>query len=170
MALRGASLSLSVPAAFCCCSISLLCWQVLFLFSFHAFFPPCIDYEASTTRLWTVFLFALQHRSLPGVMSGELASKNGYLFNVNFVGFSSDSRAFAVATSHGLYIYGIDLFVGGIFVIPVCCVLVMCLHFFNSGFPFDSFFSYHFLCCLLPRAFCFALFPDSYLFPRPAHL
>ncbi|CDJ42715.1 glutamyl-tRNA synthetase, putative [Eimeria tenella] len=53
------------------------------------------------------------HRSLPGVMSGELASKNGYLFNVNFVGFSSDSRAFAVATSHGLYIYGIDLF-GGI--------------------------------------------------------
>lgn len=50
-----------------------------------------------------------QHRSLPGVMMGDLAAKNDRVFLVHAVAFSGDSRSFAVATSHGLYIYSIDL-------------------------------------------------------------
>ncbi|KAL8436478.1 hypothetical protein ACSSS7_001684 [Eimeria intestinalis] len=49
------------------------------------------------------------HRALPGVTIGELASKNDRVFLVNDVTFSSDSRCFAAATSHGLYIFSIDL-------------------------------------------------------------
>ncbi|CDJ26902.1 glutamyl-tRNA synthetase, putative [Eimeria mitis] len=49
------------------------------------------------------------HRSLPGVMMGDLAAKNEKIFLINDVAFSGDSRAFAAATSHGLYIYSIDL-------------------------------------------------------------
>ncbi|KAL8449175.1 hypothetical protein Emag_003695 [Eimeria magna] len=49
------------------------------------------------------------HRALPGVTIGELASKNDKVFLVHDVSFSSDSRCFAAATSHGLYIFSIDL-------------------------------------------------------------
>ncbi|KAL8427820.1 hypothetical protein Efla_005428 [Eimeria flavescens] len=49
------------------------------------------------------------HRALPGVLSGELASKNDRVFFVHDISFSSDSRCFAAATSHGLHIYSIDL-------------------------------------------------------------
>ncbi|OEH77363.1 periodic tryptophan protein [Cyclospora cayetanensis] len=49
------------------------------------------------------------HRSLPGVLNGELASKNNRLFLVNGVSFSGDSRSFAAATSHGLFVYSISL-------------------------------------------------------------
>lgn len=50
----------------------------------------------------------LQHRALPGVNVGEL-SKQSRVFLVYDVAFASDGRYFGAATSHGLFIYSIDV-------------------------------------------------------------
>ncbi|KFG57503.1 putative periodic tryptophan protein PWP2 [Toxoplasma gondii RUB] len=49
-----------------------------------------------------------QHFSLPGVQSGQFASKKSRLFLLHQVAFAADSRSWAVATSHGLYIFSLD--------------------------------------------------------------
>ncbi|CBZ49727.1 wd repeat protein, related [Neospora caninum Liverpool] len=49
-----------------------------------------------------------QHFALPGVQAGQFASKKSRLFLLHQVAFSADSRSWAVATSHGLYIFSLD--------------------------------------------------------------
>lgn len=50
----------------------------------------------------------LQHRALPGVDIGAL-SRQSRVFQVYDVAFASDGRCFGVATSHGLFLYSIDV-------------------------------------------------------------
>ncbi|PFH31692.1 putative periodic tryptophan protein PWP2 [Besnoitia besnoiti] len=49
-----------------------------------------------------------QHFALPAVQAGQFASKKSRLFLLHQVAFSADSRSWAVATSHGLYIFSLD--------------------------------------------------------------